>query len=95
MGVSKSVYCMCMARVNVYLPDDLADEARAAGLNVSSITQEALRERLRVRTASAWLAGLAALPETAVSHEQVVAALDQVRADGGDEWPAGPPPGRR
>jgi post-segregation antitoxin (ccd killing protein) len=86
---------VCVARVNVYLPDELAEEARAAGLNVSSIVQEALRERLRARSASAWLAGLAALPDTAVAHERVVAALDEIRAEGGDEWPEGPPPGPR
>ena len=84
-----------MARVNVYLPDDLAEEARAAGLNVSSITQEALRERLRARSTSAWLDSLASLPRAAVSHQQVIAALDEVRAEMGDEWPGGPPLGPR
>lgn len=34
---------MRMARVNVYLPDGLAAASRAAGLNVSRITQDALR----------------------------------------------------
>lgn len=84
-----------MARVNVYLPDDLAEEARAAGLNVSSITQEALRERLAVRSTTAWLDRLAALPPTDVTHEQVIAALDEVRAESGDDWPGGAPAGPR
>lgn len=78
-----------MARVNVYLPDDLAEAARAAGLNVSSIAQEALRDRLRARSTEAWLESLRSLPRTGLSHEQVLAALDQVRAEAGDDWPDG------
>ncbi len=35
---------MRMARVNVYLPDELAREARAAGLNISRVAQEALEQ---------------------------------------------------
>ncbi len=35
-----------MARVNVYLPTDLAHDARAAGLNVSALARAALREVL-------------------------------------------------
>ena len=35
-----------MARANVYLPDDLHDRARAAGLNVSEVTQLALEREL-------------------------------------------------
>lgn len=37
---------LSMARVNVYLPDDLASEVRRAGLPVSPICQNALREEL-------------------------------------------------
>ncbi len=37
---------MRMARVNIYLPNDLAEEAKAAGLNISGIAQEALRAEL-------------------------------------------------
>ena len=37
---------MRMARVNVYLPDELASGARDAGLNVSALTQEAVRQAL-------------------------------------------------
>ncbi len=78
---------MCMARVNVYLPDDLAHEARTAGINVSSVTQEALRARLRARSTDAWLDSLRSLPLAGVTHEQVLAALDEVRAEDGDVWP--------
>lgn len=40
---------MRMARINVYLPDDLADElAEVDGLNVSAVCQRALREELSI-----------------------------------------------
>ena len=55
---------MRMARVNVYLPDDLAAEVRASGLNVSQVTQEALR---------------AALGPMRMDYEQNVALLDYAR----------------
>lgn len=82
-----------MARVNVYLPDDLADAARAAGLNVSRVAQEALRDRLRAQSTSAWLEHLASLPGSGVSHGQVLAALDAVRAEQGEAWPDAPAAG--
>jgi len=44
-----------MARVNVYLPDDLAEKARAAGVNVSNVTQQALRQELGRRTTDDWV----------------------------------------
>lgn len=46
---------MRMARVNVYLPDELAEEARGADLNVSALTQEAIRGALAARRTDAWL----------------------------------------
>ena len=44
-GLRSGVYPVCMARVNIYLPDDLARRAREADLNVSGIAQEALEAR--------------------------------------------------
>ncbi len=35
-----------MPKVSVYMPDDLATQARAAGLSLSHITQEAVRQAL-------------------------------------------------
>lgn len=72
---------MRMARVNVYLPDDLADEARAAGLNVSGLTQGALREALAGKHTDRWLKRLERLPAVDVAHEAVLAALDQAREE--------------
>lgn len=76
-----------MARVNVYLPDDLAESGRAAGLNVSSGAQEALREQLAAQGTTTWLDRLGGLQGLDVTHEQVMVAIDQVRAEQGDDWP--------
>ena len=35
-----------MARANVYMPDDLHERARAAGLNVSELAQKAVEHEL-------------------------------------------------
>jgi post-segregation antitoxin (ccd killing protein) len=69
-----------MARVNVYLPDDLASAARAAGLNLSSLTQEAIKQQLAGRTTDAWLATLDPA-QTPVPHDTALAALDVVREE--------------
>gem|GEM_PF-699113 len=83
-----SVYRMRMARVNIYLPEELAQEAKAAGLNISRVAQEALRAELAARRTAEWLDGIAALPPTGVTHEQVLAALDEARREawGDEEW---------
>ena len=69
-----------MPRVNVYLPDDLAAAARAAGLNLSSLTQEAIRRELAGRTMDAWLATLD-VTQTPVPHDSALAALDAAREE--------------
>jgi len=73
-----------MARVNVYVPDDLAEQARAAGLNVSKLTQDALRRELAALDTNAWLDELAKEPPSGVTHDQVIKALDEARAELGD-----------
>lgn len=78
---------MRMARVNVYLPDDLAAAARKAGLNVSGITQEALMTALAEHDTTRWLDDVAQLGSTSVSHslvlEAVAAARDELEASAG------------
>ena len=69
-----------MPRVNVYLPDDLAAAARAAKLNLSSLTQEAIRRELAGRTTDAWLATLDPV-QTPVPHDTALAALDAAREE--------------
>jgi len=67
-----------VTRLNVYLPDDLAAEAKKAGLNLSAVTQEAIRRSLALRSTDAWLETLAS-PTARVSHDRALAALDAAR----------------
>jgi post-segregation antitoxin (ccd killing protein) len=77
------VYTMRMARVNVYLPDDLAAAARAAGLNVSGITQAALTAALAERDTNRWLDSIARMHSTGVTHDQALAAVHAAREEMG------------
>lgn len=70
-----SVYNMRMARVNVYLPDDLAAEAKAVGLNVSNLTQEALRSALAASRVDEWLDNVTAMRPLNISHHAVTLAV--------------------
>jgi hypothetical protein len=53
---------MRMARVNITIPDDLLNQARAAGLNVSRLAAAALAEeldrRVKIQELDAYLADL-------------------------------------
>lgn len=75
------VYPMRMARVNVYLPDDLAAEAKAAGLNVSNLTQEALRSALAASRVDEWLDDVAAIRPLGIGHRSVVDAVAAAKDD--------------
>jgi post-segregation antitoxin (ccd killing protein) len=77
------VYHVCMARINVYVPDELAARSREAGLNVSALTQQAIAAALAVEQTDAWLAALDPRRATQVAVEDVLAALDDVRDDFG------------
>lgn len=68
---------MRMSRVNVYLPDDLADEAKRAGLNISSLTQEAIRSSLAKQNLARWQQRVAELDSPGISHKK---AIDAVRS---------------
>jgi post-segregation antitoxin (ccd killing protein) len=70
---------MRIARVNIYLPDDLAQRARAAGINVSGVSQEAIRRALAASDTNAWLERLERLPANDIAHERVLSALDEAR----------------
>ena len=72
---------MCgVARLNVYLPDDLAAEVKKAGLNLSAVTQEAVRRSLAMRSTDAWLDTLiTATPSERVPHDRAMEALDAAR----------------
>jgi post-segregation antitoxin (ccd killing protein) len=75
---------MRMARVNVYLPDELAREARAAGLNISQVTQTALSSTLEHSETDRWLDRLERMPRSAIAHRSVIEAIDEARAELGE-----------
>lgn len=56
--------------------DEPAEQARAAGLNLSAVTQAAVRRHLAARSTNAWLASRPAAGATAITHDQALAALD-------------------
>jgi post-segregation antitoxin (ccd killing protein) len=72
-----------MTRVNAYLPDDLASAARAAGLNVSGLTRQAIENALARRSTDDWLDSLGS-GESDVTRDEVLAALDAARDELGD-----------
>ncbi len=72
-----------MSRVNIYLPDDLAEDAKTAGINVSQVAQEALRAELRRQRMSDWVARVRKLPATGATHDHVIDALHAVREEMG------------
>ena len=75
------VCTLCVVtRLNVYLPDELAAEAKEAGLNLSAVTQEAVRRTLAGRSTDAWLAAATPTSSTErVSHDHALEALDAAR----------------
>lgn len=72
-----------MARVNIYLPDELAERARASDVNVSAIAQDALRRELEAMTLESWLDGLHELGAVCVTHDAALSALDEARDEFG------------
>lgn len=82
---------MRMARVNITMPDELYDEARRAGLNVSQLSQRAVAAELgrlaKIAELDAYLAELAAElgPTTEVERAEAQAWADEALG----------PPGRR
>lgn len=71
-----------MARINVYVPDDLAARSRAAGLNVSALTQQAIAAALSAAATDEWLAELSVRPSK-VTTAAVLTALDESREEFG------------
>lgn len=78
-----SVYGVCMARLNVYVPDELAARSREAGLNVSAVTQQALAAALAAGQTDTWLSSLPRAGAEPVALEAVLDALDEARDDFG------------
>lgn len=76
-----------MARVTIYLPDELADQARSVGINVSAVSRSAVERELASRGSTEWLDRVAHLPRTEVTHDQVLEAVRASRNEfgGGDD----------
>jgi len=74
---------MRMARVNVYLPDELAAQVREADVNVSALTQVALQTELARTRTDAWLDTVAGLKQIDLPYETVIGALDAGRNEFG------------
>jgi post-segregation antitoxin (ccd killing protein) len=53
--------------------------ARAAGVNISGVTQDAIRSALAGMDTDRWLDRLNELPQASVPHERVIRALDAAR----------------
>ncbi|MCH7669553.1 MAG: type II toxin-antitoxin system CcdA family antitoxin [Acidobacteria bacterium] len=69
------MYTMRMARINVYLPDDLALKVKAADLNVSRLAQEALRSALAASRVDDWLDDVGSLGSLGIDPALVVSAV--------------------
>ena len=76
---------MRMPRVNIYLPADLAADARRMGLNISALTQDAIRQAMAAHGINAWLDELTALGATGIRHEEVVEAVRAAREEFGHD----------
>jgi post-segregation antitoxin (ccd killing protein) len=69
-----------VARLIVDLPDELAEEVKKAGLNLSAVTQDAVRRTLAGRSTDAWLAAIAATAsDQVVPPDRALGALDAAR----------------
>jgi post-segregation antitoxin (ccd killing protein) len=69
-----------MTRLNVYLPDDLAARAKQAGLNLSAVTQEAVRQKLAARSTDSWLSSaLHSVSAGTVAHDRGLEVIDELR----------------
>lgn len=79
--ICQCVYTMHMARVNVYVPDELADRMKEAQMNVSAVAQAAFEGELARQATTVWLDNIRRLPPLNVSHDQVIAALDAAREE--------------
>lgn len=74
-----------MSRLNVWVPDELASEAREAGLNISALTRAAIESELAGRATDAWLDSLPGPRGDGPSDEVVLRALDEAREEFGAE----------
>jgi post-segregation antitoxin (ccd killing protein) len=72
-----------MARLNVYVPDALADRARSAHINVSAVVQAALADELDRGATNTWLDAFPPLSGRR-SHDTAIEALEEARNEFGE-----------
>lgn len=70
-----------MPHVTVYLPEDLAKAAKEAGLNLSNLTQEAIRSSLAARKLERWQKQVSELPSLGIGHAKVLDAVKSAKDD--------------
>lgn len=71
-----------MARLNIYVPDELAERARKRGLNVSALAQAAVTAELARNATGDWLAEIPVRTDRRIpSHATALGALDAARDD--------------
>jgi len=71
-----------MPKVNIYVPADLLEAARARGLALSSIAQEAIAARLRAGQNDEWIRRQSGRPASR-RRIDTSALIEKVRADFG------------
>jgi post-segregation antitoxin (ccd killing protein) len=76
------VYTVCIARLNVYLPDQLAEAIRPLEWNLSHLLQSAVRERLDNLRLDTWLKELKPDSRGAAVHGRTLAALEPADLEG-------------
>lgn len=72
---------MRMARLNIYFPDDLARTAKASGLNISGLAQEAVRAALAAAATDHWVDSVAGMTPLSIDWAQVTAAVASAKDD--------------
>jgi len=82
--VPPCVYSMRMARINVYLPDELAERVKSADLNVSAVVQQALDAELRRLSMADWWEQVRKLPPVKVDVDSA-ALIRQIRDEREEE----------
>jgi hypothetical protein len=68
-----------MPKVSVYLPDELYRAARARGLRISALAQQAIEQALRGEPTDAWVARVRARPPRVTVRLDVLTALEEAR----------------
>lgn len=69
--------------MSVYLPDDLYAEARAHGLSLSTLAQNAVEQALRAARTDEWVQRVRSRPRRVTREIDTAAALEAAREEFG------------